>query len=84
MEKIKKLKKKKALLGKQLPCRELPCSSNDKESACDAENPRLIPKSGRFLEKEIATHSSILAWRISRTEKPGELPSLGSQRVGYD
>ena len=36
------------------------------------------------LEKEMATHSSILAWRIPRTEKPGELQSMGSQRVGYD
>ena len=35
------------------------------------------------LEKEIATHSSILAWRISWTEEPGELPSMGSQRFGH-
>ena len=33
------------------------------------------------LEKEMATHSSILAWRIPRTEEPGELQSVGSQRV---
>ena len=36
------------------------------------------------LEKEMATHSSILAWRISRTEEPGGLQSMGSQRVGHD
>ena len=36
------------------------------------------------LEKEMATHSSILAWRIPRTGKPGGLPSLGSHRVGHD
>ena len=36
------------------------------------------------LEKEMATHSSILAWRIPRTEEPGELQSMGSQRVGHD
>ena len=36
------------------------------------------------LEKEMATHSSILAWKISWTEKPGGLQSLGSQRVGHD
>jgi len=36
------------------------------------------------LEKGIATHSSILAWRISWTEEPGRLQSTGSQRVGYD
>ena len=36
------------------------------------------------LEKEIATHSSILAWKMSWTEEPGELQSMGSQRVGQD
>ena len=37
-----------------------------------------------LLEKEMATHSSILAWRIPQTEKPGGLQSMGSQRVRYD
>ena len=36
------------------------------------------------LEKEIGTHSSILAWEIPLTEKPGRLQSMGSQRVGHD
>ena len=36
------------------------------------------------LEKEMATHSSVLAWRIPWTEKPGSLQSVGSQRVGHD
>ena len=36
------------------------------------------------LEKEMATHSSVLAWRIPGRGKPGELPSLGSHRVGHD
>ena len=36
------------------------------------------------LEKEMATHSSILAWKISWTEEPGGLQSVGSQRVGHD
>ena len=36
------------------------------------------------LEKEIATHSSILAWRIPWTEEPGGLQSMGSQRDGHD
>ena len=36
------------------------------------------------LEKEIATHSSILAWRIPWTEEPGGLQSVGSQRVRHD
>ena len=36
------------------------------------------------LEEEMATHSSNLAWRIPRTEEPGGLQSMGSQRVGHD
>ena len=36
------------------------------------------------LEKEMATHSSVLAWRITWTEEPGRLQSIGSQRVGHD
>ena len=36
------------------------------------------------LEKEIITHSSILAWEITWTEKPGRLQSMGSQRVKHD
>ena len=36
------------------------------------------------LEKEMVTHSSILAWRIPWTEKPGRLQSAGSQRVRHD
>ena len=36
------------------------------------------------LEKEMATHSSILAWRIPETGKPGGLPSMGLHRVGHD
>ena len=36
------------------------------------------------LEEEIATHSSILAWKMPQTEGPGRLQSMGSQRVRYD
>ena len=36
------------------------------------------------LEKEMATHSSILAWRIPWTEEPGRLQTMGSQRVKHD
>ena len=36
-----------------------------------------------LLEKEMATHSSILAWKIPWTEEPGRLQSMGSQRVGH-
>ena len=41
------------------------------------------PSQEDFLERVIATHSSILAWRIPWTEEPGELQSMGSQRVGH-
>ena len=45
-----------------------------------------VPSLGRedHLEKEMATHCSILAWRISWTEEPGVLQSIGSHRVGHD
>ena len=36
------------------------------------------------LEKEMATHSSVLAWRIAGTRQPGGLPSMGLHRVGHD
>ena len=36
------------------------------------------------LEKEMATHSSVLAWRIPGTGEPGGLPSIGLHRVGHD
>ena len=39
---------------------------------------------GLVLEKEMATHSSVLAWRIPGTGEPGELPSVGSHRVGHE
>ena len=38
----------------------------------------------RALEKEMATHSSVLAWRIPGMAEPGGLPSMGSYRVGHD
>ena len=37
-----------------------------------------------ILEKEMATHSSVHAWRIPGTREPGGLPSMGSHRVGHD
>ena len=43
-----------------------------------------FPGSGRSLEKEKATHSSILAWEIPWTEEPDRLQSMGSQRIRHD
>ena len=37
-----------------------------------------------LLEKEVATHTSILAWKVPWTEEPGEFQPMGSQRVGHD
>ena len=51
----------------------LPYSSDGKESACNAEDPGSITGSGRSPENEMATHPSILAWRIPQTEEPGGL-----------
>ena len=53
-------------------------------SAGDLSNPVSDPGWGRPLEKDMATHSSILAWEIPWTEEPGGLQSMGWQRVGHD
>ena len=55
-----------------------PHSSVGKESACQAEDPGFLNQEDP-LEKETAMHSSLLAWRIPWTEKPGGLESMGSQ-----
>ena len=57
--------------------KNLPASAGDTEmiQSLGQEDP---------LEKEMAMYSSILAWRISWTEKPGGLQSMGSQRVGHN
>ena len=61
-----------------------PGGSDGKESARNVGDPGSIHALGRSPEKEIATHSSILAWRIPWTEEPGGPQSMGSQRVGHD
>ena len=61
-----------------------PNSSDGKASTCSAGDLGSIPGSGNPLEKEMATHSSILAWRIPWTEESGGLQSMASQRVGYN
>ena len=62
----------------------LPWWLSGRESTCHAGEVGSIPGSGRSLEKEMATHSSILAARIPWTEEPGGLLSMGSQRVRHD
>ena len=56
-----------------------PGGSVSKESSCNAGDLALIPGWKDPLEKEMATHSSILAWKIPWTEEPGGLPSMGLQ-----
>ena len=53
-------------------------------NAADTGDAGSIPELGRSLEKEMATHTSILAWESPWTEEPGRLQSLGSQRVRHD
>ena len=62
-----------------------PGSSDSKVSAYNAGDPVSIPGSWEDpLEKEMATHSSILAWKIPWTEDAGRLQSMGSQRVEHN
>ena len=63
---------------------DFPGGSDGKESACNAGCPGSIPVSGRSLEKEMETHSSILTWETPWTQEPAGLQSMGSQRVGHD
>ena len=58
--------------------------SDIRESTCNEGDLDSIPGLGRSLEKEMATHSSVLAWKIPSTEEPGGLQSMGSQRVGHN
>ena len=61
-----------------------PGGSDGKESTCSAGDLGLILGWEDPLEKGMATHSSILAWRIPWTEDAGGLQSMGSQRMGPD
>ena len=49
-----------------------------------AKQEAYLRKVVRGMEKEMAAHSSVLAWRIPGTGEPGGLPSMGSHRVGHD
>ena len=52
-------------------------------NAGDARDTVSVPGSEDLLELEMAAHSSILAWKIPRSEEPGGLLSMGSQRIGH-
>ena len=55
-----------------------------KKSACHAGDSGSIPGLGNPLEEEMATHSSILAWRIPWTKEPGGLQSMDLQRIRHN
>ena len=57
---------------------------NPSANAGDIRDMGLIPELGRSPAGGMATHSSILAWRIPRTEEPGGLQYIGSQRIRHD
>ena len=59
-------------------------AKNSPASAGDVRGSGLTPGLEDSLEEGLATHSSILAWRIPWTEEPGELWPIGLQRVGHD
>ena len=58
--------------------------SDGKESACNVVDPGSILGLERSLEKGMATHSSILAWRIPWIEEPDGLQYVGLQRIRHD
>ena len=64
--------------------RSFPGGSDDKASAYNARDWGAFLGQEDLLEKEMATHSSILAWKIPWMEDLGRLQSMGSQRVGHD
>ena len=57
---------------------------NPHANAGDVRDAGLIPGSGKSPEEGLATHSTIVAWRIPWTEEPGGLQSIGLHRVGHD
>ena len=75
---------KEALFTKGHIYKGFPGGSDGKESACNAGNPGSIPGLGRSPGEGMATHSSILTWRIPWTEESGELQFMGLQRVRHD
>ena len=58
--------------------------SDGKASVYNAGDPASSPGLGRSPEKEMAIHSSTIAWKIPRKEEPGRLQSMGLQRVRHD
>ena len=64
--------------------RDFPGGLDGKVSVYNVGDPGTIPGLGRSPEKEMAIHSSTIAWKIPWTEELGRLQSMGLQRVGHD
>ena len=69
--------------GEFITC-DFPGGSDSKVSAYNAGDLGLMGGWEDLLEKEMSTHSGILAWKIPWTGEPGRLQFMGSQRVGHD
>ena len=70
-------------IGSSIPF-SFPHGSAVKNSPANRDVTGSVPGLGRFLEEEITTHSSILAWEIPWTEEPGRLQSMGLRTARYD
>ena len=68
----------------KLTLKDFPGGSDGKVSVYNAGDLGSSPELGRSLEKEMANHSSTIAWKIPWTEETGRLQSKGSQKVGHD
>ena len=71
-------------LKQTAPSQHCHVASRDPSIASSVVSSLILLPRRIFLEKEMATHSSILAWRIPGTEEPGGLPSMELHRVGHD
>ena len=84
---IQRFKRNTEFIPTSLYLMGFPGGSDNKESTCNVGDPGSIPRWDPWedpLEKGMATHSTILAWRIPWTEEPGGLQSMGSLRVRHD
>ena len=74
----------KEKINKQTYSKDFPGGSDGKASVYNDRDPGSIRGQEDTLEKEMATHSSTIAWKIPWMEEPDRLQSMGSQRVGQD
>ena len=74
----------RGFVGRRVSIISFPGGSVVKNLSANAGDASSIPGLGRSPEEEMATHSSVLAWRIPWTEEPGGLQSVGLQIVRHD